>query len=99
MRRVTRTAAAERDFEEILEWLSEHSPKVAERFPAELDTRCRRLASQPLTGRPRDELQPGLRSIVVGYYVVFFTVTDDEVMIRRIVHSARDVGAVSFGEE
>ncbi len=73
MRRVTRTAAADHDLEEIMEWLYEHSPAVAERLPAALDARCRRLASQPMTGRARDELRPGLRSIVVEYYSVFFT--------------------------
>ncbi len=98
MRRVTRTAAAERDLEEILEWLYEHSPTVAERLPAALDARCRRLASQPLTGR-RDELQPGLRSVVVEYYTVYFTATDDEVLIRRIVHTSRDTQSVSFDED
>lgn len=98
MRRVTRTAAAERDFEEIMEWLYDHSPAVAERLPTALEARLRLLASQPMTGRARDELRPGLRSVVVEYYAVFFTFTDDEVLVRRIVHTSRDVGAVSFDE-
>jgi toxin ParE1/3/4 len=98
VRTVTRTAAAERDLEEILEWLHDHSPTVAERLPTALDARCRLLASQPFTGRARDELQPGLRSVVVEYYVVFFVVTDDEVQIRRIVHGSRDTESISFDE-
>jgi plasmid stabilization system protein ParE len=53
---VVRTAAAERDLEEILEWLHEHSPATAERFPNDLAAKCRLLASQPMTGRARDEL-------------------------------------------
>jgi plasmid stabilization system protein ParE len=40
-----------------------------------------------------------LRSVVVGYYVVFFVVTDDEVQIRRIVHGSRDTQSISFDEE
>lgn len=52
-----------------------------------------------MTGRARDELQPGLRSVVVSYYVVFFVVTDDEVQIRRIVHGSRDTGSLAFDEE
>jgi toxin ParE1/3/4 len=79
MRRVVRTAAAERDLEEILEWLHDHSPTVAERLPGALEARCRLLASQPMTGRARDELRPGLRSVVVEYYVVYFMVTAEEV--------------------
>jgi toxin ParE1/3/4 len=99
MRSVVRTAAAERDLEEIMEWLYEHSPTVAERFPTALDSRCRLLATQPMTGRARDELRSGLRSVVVEYYVIFFLVTDDEIQIRRIVHGSRDLESVSFDEE
>jgi toxin ParE1/3/4 len=98
VRTVTRTAAAERDLEEILEWLHEHSPATAESLPADLDAKCRMLASQPMTGRARDELQPGLRSVVVSYYIVFFVVTDTEVQIRRIVHGSRDTKSISFDE-
>jgi toxin ParE1/3/4 len=99
MRRVVRTAAAERDLEEILEWLHDHSPSVAQRLPGALDTRCRLLATQPMMGRFRDDLRPGLRSVVVEYYVVYFMVTDEEIQIRRIVHGSRDTRAVSFDED
>jgi toxin ParE1/3/4 len=99
VRTVTRTAAAEHDLEEILEWLHEHSPAVAERLPTALDAKCKLLASQPMTGRARDELRAGLRSVVVEYYVVYFVVTDDEVQIRRIVHGSRDTKSVSFDED
>jgi toxin ParE1/3/4 len=99
VRTVTRTAAAERDLEEILDWLHEHQPAVADRLPGALEVRCRLLASQPMTGRARDELQPGLRSVVVEYYTVYFVVTDDEVQIRRIVHNSRDTKSLSFDPE
>lgn len=98
MRRVARTAVAERDFEQIMEWLYEHTPAVAERFPPALEARCRLLASQPVTGRARNELHPGLRSVVIEYYTVFFTFTDEEVLVRRIIHTARDVRANEFNE-
>lgn len=39
-----------------------------------------------------------MRSIVVEYYVVYFTVADDEVLIRRIVHTSRDTDSASFDE-
>lgn len=81
-----------------MEWLYDHSPTVAERFPAALEARSRLLTSQPMTGRARDELCPGLRGVVVEYYAVLFSVTDDEVLVRRIVHTSRDVVAVSFDE-
>ncbi|AWM39572.1 Plasmid stabilization system protein [Gemmata obscuriglobus] len=81
-----------------MEWLYEHRPAVVERFPAALAARCHLLASQPTTGRARDELYPGMRSVVIEYYTVFFTVTDEEVLVRRIIHTARDVQAAAFDE-
>jgi toxin ParE1/3/4 len=97
VRRLTRTDSAERDIEDVLTYLSEHSLPAAQRFVAELDARCRLLPSQPFTGRPRDDLLPGLRSVVVGKYLVFFVPTDDEVVVRRVIHGARDITPEMFG--
>jgi toxin ParE1/3/4 len=91
VRRVTRTDTAERDLDEILEYLNGRSPPAAERLVAELDSRCRLLASQPRMGRPRDDLAPGMRSIVIEHYVVFFVSTDEEVTVVRILHGARNI--------
>jgi toxin ParE1/3/4 len=96
MRRVMRTDAADRDLDEILDYLIERSPSAAERLVAELDSRCRLLASQPLTGRSRDDLVPGMRSIVVGRYVLFFVSTDADVFIVRIIHGARNITPAMF---
>lgn len=96
MRQLIRGDAAERDLDDILTRLAERSAKAAEDFAAELDERCRLLTSQPLTGRPRDDLLPGLRSVVVGHYVVFFTSTDTEVLVRRIIHGARNITTDMF---
>jgi toxin ParE1/3/4 len=96
VRRVTRADAADRDLDEILEYLTERSPPAAERLVADLDSRSRLLATQPRAGRPRNDLAPGLRSIVVGRYVVFFVSTDDEVIIVRIIHGARNITPEMF---
>src|SRR4051794_32556601 len=96
MRQLIRTDAAENDLDDILTYLSEHSQTAAERFATELEARCQLLPSQPLTGRSRDDLRVGLRSVVVGQYVVFFLATDDEIQIRRIIHGARNITPEMF---
>jgi toxin ParE1/3/4 len=97
VRQLIRSDAAERDLEEILDYLNEHSPPAAERFVAELATRCQLLTTQPFIGRARDDLRAGLRSIVVGNYVVFFLPTDDQIQIRRVIHGARNITPGMFG--
>ena len=59
MRRVTKTALADQDHREILEYLSDRSERVAEEFTAELTRSVRLLAGQPRMGRPRDDLATG----------------------------------------
>jgi plasmid stabilization system protein ParE len=51
------------------------------------------------SGVPRDTLRPGLRLAVHGRYNIYFRTTDTETHIVRVVHSARDVKRLSFGDD
>ena len=97
MRRVTKTALADQDHREILEYLSDHSERAAEAFTAELADSVRLLAGQPRMGRQRDDLAAGVRSSVVGRYVVLYRFTDEELQILRIIHGSRDIPRL-FGD-
>ncbi|WP_292457413.1 type II toxin-antitoxin system RelE/ParE family toxin [Methylibium sp.] len=55
------------------------------------------LATQPLMGRARDELSPGLRSFPFGRYVIVYEPIDGGIDVVRLLHSARDVDA-QFGD-
>ena len=52
------------------------------------------LATQPMMGRARDELAPGVRSFPFGRYVVFYMPLDDGIDVVRVLHGARDIDAV-----
>lgn len=56
-----------------------------------LDDKLRLLASQPLMGRSRDELAPGVRSMPIGRYVIFYLPLHDGIDFVRVLHSARDI--------
>jgi toxin ParE1/3/4 len=88
---VTRAERAEGDLADILDYLDQHSSPAAERFAAAIDRRCGQLALQPEIGRSREELAPGLRSIVIDRYVLFYRVTPIAVEVLRILHGARDL--------
>jgi toxin ParE1/3/4 len=91
VRAVNRTPLAAQDYRSILDYLLERSEPAAIRFNEEVELVCRLLVRQPRMGRARDDLLAGLRSIVVGHYVVFFRPGDDEVQILRIIHGARNI--------
>lgn len=61
---------ARTDLDEAWDYLAERNPDAADRFVEEFWASATRHAQFPLTGRPRDDLRFGLRSFVVGRYVV-----------------------------
>jgi toxin ParE1/3/4 len=86
--RVLRTPQAQRDYDDIVEYLDEHSPAAADRFATAVASQCRLLSRFPQLGRVRDELYPGMRSVVVGKYLISYRITSTAVEILRILHGA-----------
>jgi toxin ParE1/3/4 len=72
----------------------EASPDVANEQLRSLDRACEALAEWPHSGRARDELFRGVRSIAVEAYVVFYRVEDSAIEIVRVLHERRDVDAI-----
>jgi len=99
MRHVQHTSSAKADTSEALAYLGERSPDASERLATELDQRITLLASQPLMGRMRDDLSPGLRSSVVGKYHIFYRFTDDELRVVRILRGSRNVEGILRGDD
>jgi toxin ParE1/3/4 len=85
------------DIAEIWDHIADDSLRAADRWIDQLDEQFRLLATQPLMGRARDELSPGLRSFPFGRYVIFYEPIADGIDVVRLLHSARDVDA-QFGE-
>ena len=99
MPRVTRRPLAEADILEIWDYIADDSLADADRWVDRLDEQFRLLATQPMMGRARDELAPGVRSFPFGRYVVFYLPLDDGIDVVRVLHGARDIDAVFNPEE
>lgn len=72
----------------------EASPEVADEQLRSVDRACEALAEWPHSGRARDELFRGVRSIAVEAYVVFYCVGNSANEIIRVLHGRRDVDAI-----
>ena len=60
---------------------------------------CRLLEDHPYGGRARNEVRPGLRSVVARPHVIFYRVTPDEIAeIVRVLDGRRDIEEI-FAEE
>lgn len=85
------TPEAERDLEEIADFIAQDNPRRALSFIGELRKHCGEIASAPLSCRARPELDAGLRSSAHGKHVIFVKLVAEEVLIVRILHGARDL--------
>ncbi len=57
-------------------------------------TAIRRLVDEPMLGRSRDDVSPGLRSIPYQSHMIFYRVLPEEVRIVRVLHQRQDARTV-----
>lgn len=83
------TRPAQHDLALIHAYISQDSPDIASRFVTRLIERSRKLADNPFEGRETDE--PNVRVIVAPRlrYLIFYSVTGDEIHITHIRHTSR----------
>jgi toxin ParE1/3/4 len=93
--RVTKTARAEQDLEEIWFYVALDNVAAADALLDDFENSCRLLATQPGMGRAREELANELRSFPVRRYVLFYRPLADGVEVVRVLHGARDVTAIA----
>ena len=93
--RIAWSREAEDDLLQIWGYLAREAsiPRADDQIQ-KIEQACRRLSDWPLSGRARDFLIPGMRSIVVAPYLIFYRVLGDSVQIVRVLHGHRDVEAM-----
>ena len=84
---VTRRAATQ--IERALDYIEAESPQGANRMRERIRTLFLLLAQHPYAGQATD--LPGVRRLSVSpySYLIFYRVTDDEVIVQRIRHTTR----------
>lgn len=89
---VTYLPPADRDLEEIFDYIRIDSPSRASRFLPQFDRSISRIGRFPLSGTvPRDPFlkQKGYRILCVGNYLVFYRTQKRRVVVYRILHGKR----------
>jgi toxin ParE1/3/4 len=71
---------------------------AANRIRREIVEACRILEDDPLVGRAREEIRPGLRSIVSRPYVIFYRAPEGVAEIVRVLDGRRDIDEI-FAED
>ena len=87
---------AQIDLENIAQYIAERNPPAAKRLIDRLIQQWELLATQPRSGAERDDILPGVRHKITGQYIAFYRVDDEDVLILRVLHGRRNIGADDF---
>jgi toxin ParE1/3/4 len=90
MRIVLSDKAAD-DLLRIFQYLEERSPAAANDFIRRIDENFKNLTRFPFIGRERSHLASGLRCLIVGLHLIFYTIDGDDIAIVRVIDGRMDV--------
>ena len=95
MKRFRLSPEAANDIEEIWRFIAGNNIDAAQRVRLELLNACRKLARNPGLGHQRRDLTSrSVRFWPVYSYVIIYREDSKPLEIVRVVHGARDVGAL-----
>lgn len=91
MRELVISERAEVDLREIWRYSFDNWGEAqADRYLDELDAGMQNCGREPERGKQREAVRSGYWSIMVRKHVVFYTFTNDRVLIRRVLHGSMD---------
>lgn len=82
---------AKSDLFHIHRYIEERNPKAADAFIRRINSNFENLLRFPFIGRERSSLAPGLRCLVVGLHLVFYTVERGQITVVRVIDGRMDV--------
>ena len=86
---------ARRELLDIYDFIVESgNPLTALRYIDRIERRCEEIGDHPYSGRAREEVRKGMRSIPFESVILLYTVADDTVTISNIIYGGRDYGTL-----
>jgi toxin ParE1/3/4 len=85
------SAACERDFREITNYIAKDNPRRALSFVREMRQRCKSLGQFPKAARAIAVHGKELRVLPFKRYIVVYRIGESGVTIERVWHGARDI--------
>lgn len=83
---------ADADLGEIFDYTEqEFGIEQAATYLSELEIILLALVVNPKSGRERNEIRAGLRSMIFNSHVIFYRICDDHLRVVRVLHGSRDL--------
>jgi toxin ParE1/3/4 len=94
-RRIRLSIAAGQDLRDIWRGFAEYSTlTVADEKVAVVQRKFALLSQFPESGRRREELMTGMRSLSAEEFVIFYCILDTDIQIVRIINGRRDIAGI-----
>lgn len=87
------------DLKDVFGHIAETNPTAAAAAVRLIDEKARLLANSPRIGQAAKHLDPRLRRLPVGNYLIFYEVADRGIDVIRVLHGARDIEALFSGDQ
>ena len=94
MTRFRLSRQAERDLEELTDYIADRNPSAAVGELEGLVEKFSLLGESPLLGQLRPDLPGNPRSFTAGSFVILYKPTANGIEVARVVHAARDLGGL-----
>ncbi|OYW28834.1 MAG: hypothetical protein B7Z47_05430 [Chthoniobacter sp. 12-60-6] len=95
---VTYSQQADRDLDDIWDYVAQDSALQADRLWDHFKAKLQYLAKWNTFGSPRFDLCTNCRSYPFGKYCFYYRPTESGIEVLRILHSARDLDQIEFPE-
>ncbi len=91
MSRCIFTVPSRNDLRSIHDFIARDDVETALRFVQHLEQRCKDIVGMPDMERRRDDLSPGLRSVIEGKYIILYRLKDQDIYIMRVLQGSQDL--------
>jgi toxin ParE1/3/4 len=85
---------SKKDLLDIAAYIATENPKKSLEFINDLEASCKKLEEFPSIGVARPELEKDSRMLVYNKYLIFYYVSEDQVVIDRFLPGSRDLEAI-----
>jgi toxin ParE1/3/4 len=89
--RVFISSRAKLDLLRIYRYLGERNPNAADNLLGRIDANFENLVRFPFIGKERSSLGPGIRCLIVGFHLVFYTLDPEQITVVRVIDGRMDV--------
>ncbi|MBC8350834.1 MAG: type II toxin-antitoxin system RelE/ParE family toxin [Planctomycetes bacterium] len=82
---------ARQDLSDIFDFIATDKPIAAANWVEKIEEKCKLISTMPDFGESRPEYGAGIRSSVLGRYVIFYRAITGGIEIARVIPGDRDI--------